>query len=104
VVPRAGVEPARGCPQRFLSSANGAQAVVRERSLQYENRPRVRSSVRRHTPRFALTPVKLLSMRRHLAPPGAPLEGCALKLALEDRFPDTLENKPEVNGSREMLD
>jgi hypothetical protein len=36
-------------------------AVVRRRSLEYENRPRVGSYVRHRTPEFVLTAVKLLS-------------------------------------------
>jgi hypothetical protein len=48
--------------------------------------------------------IKLLSMRRSLEPPMAAHGRADAKLAPGDRFPDTLENMPEVNGPREMLD
>src|SRR5207237_566881 len=60
VVPRGGFEPPRPCGQRF--ECDYAQsAVVRRRALQYGNRPRGPSSVRRRSSKFALTAVKLLS-------------------------------------------
>ena len=38
LVPRAGVEPARGCPQRFLID-RGMYAVIRQRSPLIQNGP-----------------------------------------------------------------
>jgi hypothetical protein len=45
----------------YFETAERVFVVVRGRSPEYENRPRVGSSVRHRTPKFALTAVKLLS-------------------------------------------
>ena len=50
-------------PSAVFETAKRVFVVVRRRSLEYENQPRVGSSVRHRTPKFALTAVKLLSAR-----------------------------------------
>ena len=61
MVPRAGVEPARGCPQRFLSSITACTRSFAGVRREYKSTLTARSTVRRRSPKFALTAVKLLS-------------------------------------------
>src|SRR3989442_13341066 len=50
-----------------FETAERVFVVVRRRSLEYGNRVRVGPSVRRRSPKFALTAVKLLSAKRPFA-------------------------------------
>ena len=78
LVPRAGVEPARGCPQRFLSSITPRTRSFAGVRPEYKSTLSARSSVRRRSPKFALTAVKLLSDR-----PSASINPRALQLPPE---------------------